>query len=73
MNHYQLSLCLYYIKLKFIVKYKTCRLQKPSASFYIYIKFYIQFSLHLFDNLHNFFNAWHVAACYNFAVDNKRR
>lgn len=40
---------------------------------FIYIKFCIQFSLHLFDNLHNFFNARHIVACHNFAVDNKRR
>lgn len=40
---------------------------------FIYIKFCIQFSLHLFDNLHNFFNAGHIAACHNFAVDNKCR
>lgn len=40
---------------------------------FIYIKFCIQFSLHLFDNLHNFFNARHIAAYYNFAVNNKRR
>lgn len=40
---------------------------------FIYIKFCIQFSLHLFDNLHNFFNTRHIAACHNFTVDNKRR
>lgn len=48
---------------------------KPAVSMFIYLvaNMQFQFSLHLFDNLHNFFNAWHIAACHNFAVDNKRR